>query len=366
MESSHPEAGRLAEFAEGLLPPDEAEATSHHVLACPACRERLAGLHKARCATSPTAAGTAAHSEAEAGIDLSGDWSTVEPGQQTRALAGAAPPGEGAVPAELLKHPRYEILGPIGAGAMGVVYKARHRLMGRLVALKVVRGSLLDRPEMVARFEREIRAAAHLAHPNIVTAFDAEAAGPLHFLVMEFVRGKNLSKVLAEGGPLPVARACDYARQTALGLQHAFEQGMVHRDIKPANLVRTAGAGGEVVKVLDFGLARFVRETHPAEGLVGEGGSGGAPPDRTAAGRVLGTLDYIAPEQIHDARSADIRADLYSLGCTLYHMLTGRPPFPGLSPAAKIEAHLRAAPPPLRAQRKDVPRALARVVGRLL
>jgi serine/threonine protein kinase len=246
---------------------------------------------------------------------------------------------------------------------MGTVYLARHRLMGRLVALKVVRQDLLSRPATVERFRREVRAAACLAHPNIVAAYDADQAGGTHFLVLEYVPGVNLEQLLRERGPLPTALACDYARQAALGLQHACEHGMVHRDIKPHNLMVTPHGQ---VKILDFGLARFVSET------AAPGGGGPAPARDAAAGegltsdhRGMGTADYAAPEEVRGARQADIRADLYSLGCTLYHLLSGQVPFPAATAHEKLRGHAERAPTPLTELRPDVPAPLARVVERM-
>src|SRR5262249_49763644 len=159
----------------------------------------------------------------------------------------------------------------------------------------------------------EVKAAAKLTHANIVNAFDAEQVGNLHFLVMEYIEGSDLAHVVAERGPLPVAEACNYTSQAALGLQHAFERGMIHRDIKPQNLMRTGEPDrppeSRTVKTLDFGLARFATKA----------GSGD-----TASGTLLGTVDFMAPEQADDARRVDIRADIYSLGCTLYYLLAGR------------------------------------------
>src|SRR5262249_7236342 len=146
-------------------------------------------------------------------------------------------------------------------GGMGAVYQAQHLLMERLVALKVINHNLLDNRAAVERFRREVKAAAKLTHPNIVTAHDAEQAGDTHFLVMEYVEGTSLARLTSDQGRWPVARACDYVRQAALGLQHAYEQGMVHRDIKPHNLMLTAAGQ---IKVLDFGLARFAQESLPA------------------------------------------------------------------------------------------------------
>jgi WD40 repeat protein/DNA-directed RNA polymerase specialized sigma24 family protein/tRNA A-37 threonylcarbamoyl transferase component Bud32 len=255
-----------------------------------------------------------------------------------------------ALPAELTDHPRYLVHRPLGRGGMGAVHEAEHRLMNRRVALKVIRRDLTDRPAAVERFRREVEAAAMLAHPNIVTAHDAEQAGETHFLVMEYVEGVSLDRLVERQGPLPVGLACDYVRQAALGLQHAHEHGMVHRDLKSQNLM--VGRDGRV-KILDFGLARFARE--------GDAGGG-----VTQAGAVVGTPDYMAPEQAGQPGQADIRADLYSLGCTLYHLLAGRPPFVGGAALEKLLAHQDRQLADLAAARPDVPPELAGVVARLL
>ncbi len=195
----------------------------------------------------------------------------------------------------MARHPKYLILRELGRGGMGVVYQARHREMDRQVVIKVINRSLLDRPDSLERFRREIRAAAQLSHPNIVTAYDAEQAGELHMLVMEFVPGRNLTEVVRLKGPLPISVACHFARQVAWGLQHAYERNLVHRDIKPQNLMLTPQGR---VKILDFGLAKHVREERRSTAL-------------TSENAYLGTPDYCAPEQATDAGKADIRADLY-------------------------------------------------------
>ena len=211
---------------------------------------------------------------------------------------------------------------------MGEVFKARHPKLGRVVALKLIRKERLDNPAAVRRFHREVQAAAQLEHPHIVRAYDADEAGDLHYFVMEYVEGTDLARLVKRDGPLTVDRACDYVRQAALGLQHAYERGMVHRDIKPANLLLTAK--GDVVKVLDMGLARLDRPEKDA----------GASSTLTQEGAVMGTPDYIAPEQARDSHTVDIRADLYSLGCTLYFLLAGRVPFPGgTSDGEAAQAH---------------------------
>jgi WD40 repeat protein len=253
--------------------------------------------------------------------------------------------------AALLDHPRYRLLRKLGQGGMGTVYLAEHRLMRRLVALKFIRAAHLPQPQVVARFRQEVQAAASLSSPHVVSAYDAEEAAGGLFLVMEYVEGTSLDRWLLQHGPLPVPEACDYVRQAALGLQAAFDKGLVHRDVKPANLMRTPDG---TVKVLDFGLARLVREAGAPEGSL------------TAAGTVMGTADYIAPEQARDSRSADVRADVYSLGCTLYHLLAGRVPFPGGTAIDKIVRHAGGAPEPISRCRPDLPAELARVVEKMM
>lgn len=253
------------------------------------------------------------------------------------------------VPPALAGHPRYEILQLLGQGGMGAVYLARHKVMNRLVALKIIRAQFVDGTHAVERFHREVEAAARLHHPNIVTAHDADVASDTHFLVMEYVEGADLGKHVRAEGPLSQAKACDYVRQAALGLQHAHEHGMVHRDIKPHNLMLTAEG---VVKVMDFGLALLGGDERIPAGLTGEN-------------VLMGTADYIAPEQAQNAHGADIRADIYSLGCTLFHLLAGRPPFQGGSMVEKISAHL-ATPPPLLDLPPAAPPGLRAVLARMM
>lgn len=254
------------------------------------------------------------------------------------------------IPRELADHPRYRVLRKLGAGGMGDVFLAEHRVMMRPVAIKTINPALVRNEQLIERFRREIRAAAALAHPNIVAAFDAEQAGNLHFLVMEFVEGTDLSQFLRDNGPLTCAKACHYVRQAAIGLQHAFEKGMAHRDIKPHNLILAAK---NQIKILDFGLARVATEQTPGDGL-------------TEAGSYMGTADYIAPEQASDARSADIRADIYSLGCTMYQLLAGRVPFEGGSNIDKIVRHVNKEPTPIEQLRPDIPPELAGIIRKMM
>ena len=252
--------------------------------------------------------------------------------------------GQGA----MLRLGPYVLLDRLGEGGMGAVYKALQTQLDRIVALKVIRRERINNPGVINRFQREIRAAAQLQHPNVVTVHDAGEDGDTLFLVMEYVEGTDLAKLLKQRGPLPIAEACDCARQAALGLEHIRQRGLVHRDIKPANLLRAAEHG--LIKIADLGLAR----------LRGDEGA------LTADGSVLGTPDFLAPEQALDARSVDIRADLYSLGGTLYCLLSGQPPYPGGSAMEKLMRHQRETPVPLRSLRADVPAAVEALVSRLM
>ncbi len=257
---------------------------------------------------------------------------------------------------------QYVLLEPLGEGGMGLVFKARHRLMNRVVALKLIRGDLLARPDVRARFLREIEAAARVWHPNLVAALDAAplAADPLGepglALVMEYVEGRTLADVLRSEGLPPIRHACDWARQAALGLGHAHEQGLVHRDIKPSNLILT---GKGLIKVVDLGLARIHDpDERPTLGPDGE--------PLTASGIVLGTPDYLAPEQADDPHAADGRSDIYSLGCTLFHLLTGQPPFPGGSLTQKLLKHQSPHRPDPAYLRPALPKDLAAIVLRMI
>lgn len=236
----------------------------------------------------------------------------------------------------------YELGPRIGMGGMGAVYQATHVWLGRQVAIKFIAPELMSEPETIARFTHEARAIGALDHPHIVRATDAGRAGNTHFLVTEFIDGIDLAQLVKRCGPLGVAEACEMIRQAALGLQHAHDQGLVHRDVKPSNLL--VDRSGQV-KIVDFGLARIVAGQTTL----------------TGTGQVLGTLDYLAPEQASDARQVSIRSDIYSLGCTLYFLLSGSPPFSGRAyetAASKIKAHLADTPPPLDRSRRKLPRGL--------
>lgn len=241
----------------------------------------------------------------------------------------------------------YVLMGKIGAGGMGMVFKARHVRMDRIVALKVLPRNVMKREGAVERFHQEVKAAAQLFHPNIVTAFDAGEDSGVHFLVMEYVDGQPLSKLIKEHGPFNVDKAVDYILQAATGLQSAHERGMVHRDIKPSNLMLDVDG---VVKLLDMGTARYGQEQD--ENL-------------TKSGVIMGTVNYMSPEQAKNPHSVDHRSDIYSLGCTLYYMLLGKPVYEG-NMIQTLMSHANAAIPSMSAQNDEIPIWLDDIFAKLV
>ncbi|MBL8793122.1 MAG: protein kinase [Planctomycetia bacterium] len=262
----------------------------------------------------------------------------------------------------------YRVLERLGEGGTGKVFKARHRQLDRTAAVKLIRPELIRDAEVLGRFYREVQVLGQLTHPNIVHAYDAGPIGQTHFLAMEFVEGTDLDNVVRKSGRLPVGLACDYIVQAARGLAYVHEKGLIHRDIKPPNLLVTAAQGarpGGVVKILDLGLARL-REPAKAPGSP-LAADAIATRVMTPIGSVMmGTPDYMAPEQALDFHTADIRADIYSLGCSLCFLLTGQPPFPGGTLAQKLLRHQQAAPLDIRKLRPEVPPALIAVIGKML
>ncbi len=256
---------------------------------------------------------------------------------------------------------KYRLLDKLGEGGMGQVFKAQDLKLGRLVALKTIRGDYVNHPQAMKRFDREARAAAALSHPHIVTLYAADEVNGVRYLAMEFIAGADLSQLVQAEGKLPLPQACDYVRQAALGLAHAHAAGLVHRDVKPANLLLAkapSGAGSSPslypwgqVKVSDLGLARL----HVAV-------DSGATKD----GVMIGTIDYMAPEQARDASGVDAKADLYSLGCTLFHLLTGKMPYAGETVINKMLAHQTDAVPKLREALPTAPEGLEKLLHSLL
>ncbi len=235
---------------------------------------------------------------------------------------------------------QYALLEELGSGGMGRVFKAIHRKMNRTVAVKLLPESLVKSSESIERFQREVQALARLSHPNIVAVHDAGTADGTHFYVMDLVDGEDLARLIGEHGPMPVEQALDCILQAARGLEYAHAQGIVHRDIKPSNLILDQGG---TAKILDLGIARF----RPLPEQAGD--------DLTKTGCVLGTVDYMAPEQAMNTRRTDHRADIYSLGCTLYYLLTGQPVFGGETVMERLVAHREHAVPSLRKACPAVP-----------
>jgi serine/threonine protein kinase len=346
---THPTDSVLNDFLLGKLPDPEAAEVESHLAECPECQQRAAASRVGDTLVELlAAAGTKADAERGAAppLTLSGG-ETPSLFAATQAWTGSASPDE-ATPAALAAHPKYRVVRRLGVGGMGSVWLAEHAVMNRPVAVKVIRPELLARPGAAGRFLREVRAAAKLHHPNIVTAYDAEQVGDSCLLVMEYVDGETLGERV-KAGPLPVEEACRAARDAARGLAHAHAAGLVHSDVKPHNLIRAADG---TVKVLDFGLASVVAgdaAVRAADGLTG-------------AGIVAGTPDYIAPEQIADPHAADARADIYGLGCTLYHLLAGRVSFPKGTVAEKLAAQERQMPAPI----PDLPPDLAAILAKMM
>jgi serine/threonine protein kinase len=276
-------------------------------------------------------------------MDVPADNANEPPSDESSSSVRGAPRNLG----------EYRLLKRLGAGGMGRVYKAMHLRLEKLVAIKLLPRYRAEDPRALARFDREIKAAGRVNHPNVVQALDAREIEGTRFLVMEFVDGVNLSLLVRTCGRLEIADACELTRQAALGLQAAHEHGLVHRDIKPSNLMLSRAGQ---LKILDLGLARFRAE--PAE-----------PGEMTDVGETIGTVEYIAPEQVVDSHRVDIRADIYSLGCSMYRLLTGQPPFFGAkyhTAVEKMMAHLKEPLPPVRELRGDVSDALAAIIGRMV
>jgi serine/threonine protein kinase len=254
---------------------------------------------------------------------------------------------------------QYQILDRLGRGRMAGVYKAVHHL-GQVVAIKVLPPSKSKNPQFLARFQREARLAMRLKHPNVVRAFQVGDARGLNYLVMEYLEGGTLDEVLQQRKKLPPAEGVRLIHQALLGLQHIHEQGMIHRDLKPANLMLVPPPGEttlkSTVKILDIGLGRAAFEEGEAADAT----------ELTGEGVLLGTPDYLAPEQARDPRAIDIRADIYSLGCVLYHALAGQPPFPDTNLLSQMVRHATETPRPLKDLTPSIPDGLQQIVNWML
>jgi len=361
--SACPSVDTLERLLAEKLTGDERASVESHVEGCIACQGQLerfvaATLREAvQIAPRP---GEGGPEPAEGFLSRLKDMPPPRPGDSFRNAPPAPPAGEEKPTAHDTAIPKwlqggrlgqYEVLGKLGQGGMGAVFKARHTELDKVVALKVLPVQQMDEVT-VGRFKNEVRSIGKLDHPNIVVAHDAGEAGGVHFLVMEFVDGMDLARIAERHGRLPVADACEAIRQAASGLQHAFERGLVHRDIKPPNLMLARDGR---VRLLDMGLARSFGDAH-ANTL-------------TAHGSLLGTADYLAPEQWDHPHAADTRADIYSLGCTLYHLLAGRPPFAGgpyTTLMLKMRAHQEVPPPPIGQFCPEAPPELVAVLAKML
>jgi hypothetical protein len=332
---AHPSAIALSEFALGTLSDEDQFSVEEHLLQCDPCLQRAANtdarddfVELLVAATTVLGAPNCLAGEADTG-STKYDATIAGLGSAPRQPA-AEMDSDGRLP--LAGHPRYRVEKLLGRGGMGSVWLSEHLL---------IRADLVQHPEAVERFRREVQAAAKVQHPNIATAYDAEHFQSVHFLVMEYVSGQLLSERIASG-PLPLADACRIVSEVAKGLAHAHAAGLVHRDIKPGNLMLSDKG---VIKILDFGLVTLPQLDSQI----------------TGGDVVMGTVDYIAPEQAEDPRRADARSDIYSLGCTLFELLAGHPPFAG-TPLQKLDARRRQRPPTL----VGVPDSLRHVVGRMM
>ncbi len=240
---------------------------------------------------------------------------------------------------------KYKLLSHLGSGGMSSVYLAEHVLMRRRVAIKVLPKNRVEDTSYLARFHREARAAATLDHRNIVRAYDVDDEAGVHYMVMEYIEGRDLHHIVHEDGPLDYLSTAEYIRQAAEGLAYAHQAGLIHRDVKPANLLVDQK---NVVKLLDLGLARFADKNEVSLTL-------------TFDENVLGTADYLAPEQALDSHAADARADIYGLGCSMYYLLTGHPPFVGGTLAQRLMRHQNEPPPSIFVDRPDAPPELVEI-----
>lgn len=350
-----PGLSQLKAFVSGELCEVEIEHVSACVAECRTCQETLSDLEADTDALEIHLRDLAGHQPIPVDTEARELIQRVQHGPKMadwlwRGTSGDNQSGTSAVPTQL---GLYRIHEQIGSGGMGAVYRAEHTKLSRVVALKVILPVRASDPAARQRFEREMRALGRFDHPHIVRASDAGEDQGWHFLVMEYITGQDLGALLKTRGAMPIGVACEMIRQAALGLHYAHEQGIVHRDIKPSNLMLSQSG---TIKVLDLGLARLLDDDASL----------------SISGRyqLLGTLDYIAPEQLLPGQTVDARTDVYSLGCTLYALLAGHPPFVGpeyAEPLQKITAHTQHTPTPLEhVEGVSIPQALSEIVERML
>lgn len=361
-----PDPQALLDFGLGKLDEQSSNEIQSHLECCPTCRRTVAAaphdsfVNSLRAASRQNAGDSdiarpplpwSGKSVAAAAASAAGAALLADPGSAD-TVTFPPPGGSSDQRSEFfLSHADYEVIAELGRGGMGIAYLARHRVLDRLEVLKILNKRFLRQPDALQRFTQEIRSAARLNHPNIVAAYGTFRSDDHVVLVMEYVAGENLKQLVVRDGPLPAAAAIDYACQVATGLQHACERGLVHRDIKPSNLILSLNPDPHV-KILDFGLAKIISEESGAD-------------EHTLAGEVLGTPHYMAPEQFDDSRGADIRADIYSLGCTLFFLLAGQPPFQRDGVMGLLHAH-HVEPPPLATLQGRVPEGLLPVLAKMM
>ena len=327
-QKKHPSRQQLADFLNGQIAPRHQGKMERHLERCAQCVGKLDSIKSDTLGDRLNAVATFFDQDAS-----------------SRELTGE-------IPAALLDHQRYEILERIGVGGMGDVFRARQRSMDRLVAIKVLRRDLFENDRAVARFHNEIKVAAQLNHPNIVHSYDADVTDGLNLLVMELVEGSKLSEFVSRKGSLMPKEAALITTEIAKGLKYASQQGMIHRDIKPQNIMVLAD---QSVKITDFGLAKFMMaKSNDDDGAL------------TVEGEVFGTPDYMAPEQIRDSGEADSRSDIYSLGCSLYFMLSGRPPFTVSSIGEKLAGHLEREPDKISVLCPALPEKMVALLERMM
>jgi|GEM_PF-3432491 len=352
---SCPTPAALAAFLCGELPPATMDEIGAHVSSCLKCDAAVCRMDEV---TDARLKDLWEHLRNRTGERPPTDSEYRRMVEAAQALAptqmfSPAEPQHAPPPSQL---GQYRIGERLGQGGMGAVYRAEHIRLKKAVAIKILSPSQMRDPRAVARFQLEMEVVGRLDHPNIVRATDAGEIGGIHFLVMELITGVNLSHLLYQCGPLPIANACELVRQAAVGLQCAHELGLVHRDVKPSNLMLTTSGQ---VKLLDLGLAL----------LRGGGSSDPGAGDLTGIGEVMGTAEYMAPEQWTETHSVDIRADIYSLGCTLYALLAGAPPFTGSGRRSfwrMMSAHQQAPVRPITEHRPEASATLCDLLRRML